>query len=75
MPLLTAAEIGERIATRRRDLRLKQSALAAEAGMSQANISRIECGEQPPDKYQLKRIAKALGCTVGELIAATFASV
>lgn len=56
----TRQTVGERIRERRRELHIKQEALAAETGMSQSTLSRIELGEQLPDSYQMKRLAAAL---------------
>jgi transcriptional regulator with XRE-family HTH domain len=67
MPAATLTEIGDNIAERRRDQRIKQAALAADAGMSQANLSRIERGEQEADEYQLRKFATVLKCTIADL--------
>lgn len=59
---ITPLEVGRRIETRRRDLRIKQETLATMLGMSQSNFSRIERGEYLPDKYQAEKLAAALQC-------------
>ena len=43
--------------------------LAAVAGIPSGTWSRIECGEQLPHVSTLGKIAKALGCPVGDLLA------
>jgi transcriptional regulator with XRE-family HTH domain len=49
---------------------VKQSWLAAEAGVPEETLSRITTGKtQNPGVYTVARIAKALGITVGELLA------
>ena len=42
----------------------KQSDLAAQSGISQPVISRIEAGKQQPNVYQYSQLAKALGTDV-----------
>lgn len=63
----TPLEVGLRIEHRRRDLHLKQEAVAADAGMSKSTLSRIECGYQVPDRYQLAKLSAVLNCTAESL--------
>ncbi len=55
-----------------RILRLKQELtqkrLAAKAKMSHAYLSNIETGKADPSLSTLKRLAKALGVSVSELV-------
>lgn len=55
-------EIGNRIAQRRKTLKLSQEQLAERADISQTHISKIELGKDNPSIKLLKSIAKALGC-------------
>ena len=55
-------EIGNRIAQRRKALKLSQEQLAERAEISQTHISKIELGKDNPSIKLLKSIAKALGC-------------
>lgn len=60
---------GDRIRTRRTDLGLSIEALAHEAGVSTATISRIERNHPTqPGLSVLRGIAGALKTTVGELV-------
>ena len=47
---------------------LNQAELAARAGTSQAQISRIESGKSRPSLGMLEAIAEALGCTLTILL-------
>jgi transcriptional regulator with XRE-family HTH domain len=53
---------GELIRTRRTELGLSQTQLAARAGTGQALISRIESGRTTPTLSVLHRLAQALDC-------------
>jgi ribosome-binding protein aMBF1 (putative translation factor) len=53
--------LGREIALLRRANRLSQTALAARAGVQQADISRIERGLGNPTRDTLTRLAVALG--------------
>lgn len=55
--------LGENILKRRRHLHLTQEELSKICGLSAPSISEIEHGRQPT-KNNLKKIAKALKCTV-----------
>jgi transcriptional regulator with XRE-family HTH domain len=44
--------------------------MASKTGMTQQNYSRIESGKGDPPISVLQRIAKALECSLGELITA-----
>ena len=57
-------EIGNRIAERRKALKLSQEQLAAKADISQTHISKIELGKDNPSLKLLKSIAKVLGCSL-----------
>jgi transcriptional regulator with XRE-family HTH domain len=47
---------------------LSQRALAAKAKMSQTYLCNVETGKADPSLSTLKRLAKALGITVSELV-------
>ena len=47
---------------------LSQRALAAKAKMSQTFLSNVENGHADPSLSTLKRLAKALGVSVSELV-------
>lgn len=55
-------DIGKRIAELRKQQGMKQSDLADHAGVTAANISRIETGRYSPGLDVLARIANTLGC-------------
>jgi len=48
---------------------LTQQALADKAKMSQSFFNRIETGKADPSLSTLRRLAKALGVTVSQLVA------
>lgn len=52
----------------RKRRKLSQAQLAAEAGVSQATISRLEKGEQQVELRTLAKIAKALGVDLRDLL-------
>ena len=52
--------LGETVANRRTELHLSQIQLAKNTGVSQADISRIECGKGNPTFDTLKKIFAAL---------------
>jgi transcriptional regulator with XRE-family HTH domain len=59
--------LGEVIRERREELRMSQEAVGLAADSSQAQISRVEAGENP--SYGLaRRIARALGWSHVELV-------
>ena len=47
---------------------LTQEQLADKIGKTQANVSRYENGERKLDLETAAKIAKALGCTVDDLV-------
>jgi putative transcriptional regulator len=46
---------------------LRQSELAKEVGIFQSEISEIETGVRKPNVYLAKKIARALGVSIGEI--------
>jgi DNA-binding XRE family transcriptional regulator len=62
---------GRRIADKRRRRGLTQIQLARRAGVDQAVISRVERGRQRPRIDTLQRLARGLGMSVADLLAAT----
>lgn len=53
---------------RRKELRMSQNALAVEAGMDRAQLSRILSGEENPKLTRLEAIAKALQMPMWRLL-------
>ena len=53
---------------RRKALKLSLEKLSAMVGLSLSQIQRFETGEREPKKTDLENLAKALGCTVPELL-------
>ncbi len=47
---------------------MTQEALAKKAGMSRAYLARLEIGRHDPPLSRLRKLAKALKVTVGELV-------
>ena len=47
---------------------MTQAALANEAGVSRAYLSRLEMGRHDPPLSTLRRLAKALGVSVASLV-------
>jgi transcriptional regulator with XRE-family HTH domain len=63
------AALGDRIATRREELRLDQDDVAELAGLSRAYISRLERGIVPnPKVCDLAAVARALEMTLGAML-------
>lgn len=58
-----------RIAKLRENRSLTQSQLAAQCGVSQQSISKIETGNGEPSYSLADKIARALGCTIDDLYA------
>ena len=58
----------ENLCAIRHNLKLSQSDLAARCGVTQQFIQQIEKGKKYPSVKVLKRIAKALGVTVDQLL-------
>ena len=59
----------ERLRTLRRLRAMSQEELAEESGVGRATISRIERGETGAHGKTLRKLAKALGVEVSELVA------
>lgn len=59
--------LGTLLKKRRQERNLTLEAVALEAGTNQGNLSRIERDAQQPSAALLRKIAKALGVTVGAL--------
>lgn len=66
----STARVAARVRELRRQRGLTVTALAGAAGMARPNVSRIERGEHSPSLDTLDRIAKALGVTIADLVAA-----
>lgn len=63
-------EIGRRLLSRRRELRLDQDVVAERAGVSRPYLSRLERGVVPnPKIYELAQVASALDIPVLALVA------
>jgi transcriptional regulator with XRE-family HTH domain len=60
--------LGEKIAKRRERLQLSQKDLAEMLGITQSSIAQIEKGQTNPSIGRLMTIAKALKCSIEELV-------
>lgn len=60
---LDYAEIGKRIAHRRKELKLTQTKVEEQAGLSHKYLSRIEKGASIPSLETLMGICSALSCS------------
>lgn len=58
----------EKLRRKRIEAGLNQIDLALEAGIQQSHISRLERGASSTTPKSLARIARALGCTIAELL-------
>jgi len=61
-------KISERIVHYRKSLDLSQEDLGALLDVSKQNIQMIESGKRNPGTFLLRKIAKALGVTLSELL-------
>ena len=61
--------LGDRIKQRRHDIGLSQEALANKAAINRTYIGSLETGERNPALDTLARLAKALDCDLGDLVA------
>jgi transcriptional regulator with XRE-family HTH domain len=59
--------ISEQVFFRREARGWSQDQLAAEAGMTQAQVALIEAGQANPTLRSLVKLAQAFGCSVSEL--------
>ena len=64
----TPKQMGKRIRTLRKRLRLSRQELATKAHVSREYIRKLEAGGYDPTVGTLQRIAKALGVPVTELL-------
>ena len=64
----TWREVGERVRNRRVALHVSQDALAVAAGLTQNGVFKVEAGETNPQLSTLQGIARALDCSVRDLI-------
>ena len=60
--------MGEKLKAARKAAGLKQSELADMVGCTQKDISRWESGLHEPGVLIVKKMAKALGCSMDELV-------
>lgn len=60
--------LGRRVAERRHELGLGQERLALNAGLHRTYLTTVERGMRNPSLETLCRMAKALGCDVGDLV-------
>lgn len=63
--------IGELIAELRKDLRMKQTEVAAYLGVSTATISNYECDRYEPDLETVRRLSKLFNVTSDYLLGLT----
>ena len=68
MPDFSWREVGSRIRDWRLRLRMTQGDLAARAGISQPGLHRVEVGGTNPELATLTKIAKAIDCSVRDLV-------
>lgn len=61
-------EFGIRLRNIMRWNRITQSQLSEKSGISQPRISQYATGQATPSIYTVNRLAKALGCSVDELV-------
>jgi len=66
----TAVSVGRKIAELRRGAGLSQDALARRARIARATVNRIERGRLLPELSTLRRIARALGMSLPDLVMA-----
>ena len=65
-PLISAAQIGERIKHLRMASQMTQSELQARSRVSKSYLSRIESGNMTPSLGTIEKIAAAVGITLGD---------
>lgn len=65
---LDPGALAERLRTLRRHHRLTLHELSAQAGISQAHLSRVEKGLRRPSSEALLRLARAYGLSLGQLL-------
>ena len=58
----------EKLRRKRIEAGLNQMDVAAATGIQQSHISRLECGASSTTPKSLARIARALGCTIADLL-------
>ena len=67
--VVASTMLGDRIARRRKRLRLSPNSLAIHTELTDNLIKRIEAGVvAKPDLFEIAALASALGCTVDELL-------
>ncbi len=64
----TWSELGSRIRDARLSKGMSQEELAAQTGLSQPGLFRIEAGNTNPQIQSVAKIAAALGCSIRELL-------
>lgn len=60
--------LGENIRRQRVLRALKQAYIAAQVGLTQSGYSRIERGESDPPYSTVEKIAKAIGCSIHDIV-------
>ena len=66
----TARQFGKRLRTLREAAGRSQADVAKRAGLSRVFVNQLEAGTRDPSLSTLTRLAKALGVTLAELLAA-----
>ena len=69
VPSAAAAHVGEHMKTRRSQLGMTQDQVGVACGIESSNIRAFEKGRAMPSIHSLLRIASALDCDPGSLIA------
>ena len=59
--------ISKKVHKTRKDAGLTQIQLAERSGLPQSHVSRIESGKLSPSRATLEKIAKGIGCSIGQL--------
>lgn len=68
MSIYSVEQLGARVVTKRRRLRLSQEKLGARIGIRAQHVSAIENGRREPNLRTLVRLAEGLGCTADWLL-------
>ncbi len=63
--------VGQRIAKKRKDVKLTQLQVAEQINLSTEGYARYERGDSSPDVELLEKLSKIFGCSVAELVTQT----
>ena len=62
------AELGRRVRVRRTQLRLSQESLATKLSLKRTSITNLEQGRQRISAFTLRKLARLLGMSAGDLL-------